>query len=377
MVTAKKEGQGKTRSTRKKKTASAPASTPIPNGFLTNRHLAELLCLEGEKAEGHTRKALIKAAHSAFIWQEEAASLVTAGRSLTELPSVGPFLAKKLHDWITTETEVSVPPPIRQNFLTMAECGALLQEHPDWRVRLKGDLQMHSEWSDGSGTITEMAEAGIGRGYSYISITDHTKGLKIAGGIGEKQLAEQWAEIDALNKRLKVEGKDFHVLKSVEMNLAPDGSGDMDSDCLAELDLVLGSFHSALRKTEDQTSRYLAALNNPNIQILGHPRGRVYNYRLGLTADWPTIFAEAARLDKAIEVDAYADRQDLDLELLQLARDAGVRISLGSDAHHPWQLMFLDLALAATLLAGIPAERIINFMPLDELLAWVSKVRRG
>ncbi|MBA2269805.1 MAG: hypothetical protein H0W20_04295 [Chthoniobacterales bacterium] len=138
----------------------------------------------------------------------------------------------------------------------------------------------------------------------------------------------------------------------------------MEQTSLDALDLVLGSFHSALRSQEDQTDRYLAALRNPTLHVLGHPRGRVYNYRAGLTADWSRMFAEAQRLDKAVEIDCYPDRQDLNVDLLKLARDAGTRVALGTDSHHAWQLAFIELGLAAALEAGIPAERIINFMPL-------------
>src|SRR5687767_4284206 len=107
------------------------------------------------------------------------------------------------------------------------------------------------------------------------------------------------------------------------MNLSPSGTGDMDTSALAQLDLVLGSFHSALRREEDQTERYLAAVRNPHVHVLGHPRGRIYNYRLGLRADWKHVFDEAARLDKAVEIDAYPDRQDLNLDLLKIARHSG------------------------------------------------------
>ena len=170
-------------------------------------------------------------------------------------------------------------------------------------------------------------------------------------------------------------GGSFTVLSSVELNLNPRGEGDIDPRALAKLDLVLASFHSALRKSEDQTERYLAALRNPHIQILGHPRGRIYNYRLGLKADWPRVFAAAARLDKALEIDSYPDRQDLNLSLLKLARKEGCRISLGTDAHHPWQIEFIELGLAAALTAKIPPERIVNFMSLLELKRWVATVR--
>jgi histidinol phosphatase-like PHP family hydrolase len=141
------------------------------------------------------------------------------------------------------------------------------------------------------------------------------------------------------------------------------------------LDLVLGSFHSSLRTVADQTDRYLAALRNPYIQILGHPRGRIYNYRLGLKADWDRVFAEAAILDKALEIDCYPDRQDLNMDLLAIARSEGTRVSLGTDAHHPWQLDFIDLGLAAALQAKIPAERIVNFMPSLDLKIWINRMR--
>jgi histidinol phosphatase-like PHP family hydrolase len=264
---------------------------------------------------------------------------------------------------------------LRRNFLTLTEARDVIDSRPEWRTKLKGDLQMHTTWSDGAGSVREMAEAAMGRGYEYIGITDHTKGLKIAGGIDEAELAKQAKEIDECNADLAGSERDFRVLKSVELNLSPRGEGDLDCEFLDGLDIVLGSFHSQLRVKEDQTARYLAALENPCVQILGHPRGRVFNYRIGLKADWASVFARAAELDKAVEIDAYSDRQDLDVELLQIAKREGVRISFGSDSHHPWQLLFLDLALAAAILAGIPEERIINFMPLHELLKWVKSVR--
>jgi putative hydrolase len=343
---------------------------------LTNAHLAELLALEGEKAEGYVRKAFYRAAHAAFLWPVEAAQLLHETKSLTSLPSVGPFLAKVIRGWIETPPqELRTPSEVRRNFLTLTQAREVLKKNPDWPSQLKGDLQMHTIWSDGSGTVADMAQAGFNRGYQYISITDHTKGLKIAGGINEDEVLEQGSEIASVNESFTLDKKAFRVLKSVELNLSPTGEGDMDHSCLNNLDVVLGSFHSQLRKTDDQTSRYLAALENPTLNILGHPRGRVYNYRLGLKADWCRVFARAAELDKAVEIDCYSDRQDLDVELLQIARAEGCRISLGTDSHHPHQLEMIDLGLAAALLAGIPAHRIINFLPADELLAWTSNLR--
>ena len=243
-------------------------------------------------------------------------------------------------------------------------------ENPMWARQLRGDLQMHTTWSDGSGTIAAMAEAGATRGYEFIAVTDHSKGLKIAGGIDELALRRQAIEIDQTNRC-----SDCRVLKSIEVNLNPRGEGDMDGNALAKLDVVLGSFHSSLRTKEDQTSRYLAAPRNPELHILGHPRGRVYNFRFGLTADWSRAFAEATKLDKALEIDCYPDRQDLNVALLKIARREGTRISLGTDAHHPWQLEFIELGLAAAWMAKIPANRIINFLALPEVNDWVASLQ--
>jgi histidinol phosphatase-like PHP family hydrolase len=267
------------------------------------------------------------------------------------------------------------PPLIRREFLTRAQARKLLARYPAWSKQLKGDLQMHTEWSDGSSSIADMAAGGIERNYRYIAITDHTKGLKIAGGLDEGRLAMQSREIRDLNSSLRVKGLDLIVLRSAETNLSPNGESDMDPKALAKLDLVLGCFHSALRRTEDQTDRYLAALNNPSLQILGHPQTRIFNRREGLHCDWHRVFAEAARLDKAVEIDGDPSRQDLRISLLKIAREEGVRISLGTDAHAPNELAYIELSLAAALKAKIPSERIINFLSLDKLVEWSTAIR--
>jgi putative hydrolase len=342
---------------------------------LTNSLVAELCAREAENNSGILARAFRRAARSAFLWPDNLSDLVTQNRPLTELHGIGPFIEKQIQGWIANPPVTAPAPAIRREFLALADAHELLRKTPAWQNQLQGDLQMHTRWSDGSGTVAEMAAAATGRGYKYIAVTDHSKGLKIAGGIDEAQLRKQAAEIRRVNQSMSIPGAHLTVLRSIEMNLNPRGEGDMDSRSLLELDLVLGSFHSALRIKEDQTARYLAAIRNPYIQILGHPRGRIYNYRLGLKADWPRVFAEAARLDKALEIDCYPDRQDLNLSLLKLARKEGTRISLGTDAHHPWQLEFIELGLAAAFKAKIAADRIVNFMPAMELKRWVERIR--
>ena len=343
--------------------------------MLSNTDIAELLAQQAETETGILVRAFRRASRSAFLWPEEVSDLVAQNRSLTELRGIGPFIEKQIRQWIEEPHRPKTAPATRRDFLSLAEARRLLAARPAWSKKLRGDLQMHTRWSDGSGMVAEMADAAANRSYEYIAITDHSKGLKIAGGIDERELKRQGMEIAKVNAALSKSTSPVTVLRSIEMNLNPRGEGDMSPDSLRSLDLVLGSFHSALRTTEDQTERYLAALRNPDVHILGHPRGRIYNFRLGLKADWPRVFAEAARLDKALEIDCYPDRQDLNVELLKIGRDHGTRISLGTDAHHGWQLEFIDLGLAAALRAKIPADRILNFMPLHELKAWAKCLR--
>ena len=339
---------------------------------ITNAHIAEFLAVESATAEGNKLKALRRASRLALAWPVEAGELLSAGQSLTGLPGVGPWIAGRIETLAEDPPEAPAPPPIHDDFMTFAGALATLATDDSWSRALKGDLQMHTVYSDGKESIEDMARAGMDLGYEYVAVTDHSKGLRIAGGIDEEALAGQMREIDALNDLLASGGRPFRVLRSLEMNLGRDGSGDMDPDVLGRLDLVLGSFHSSLRVTEDQTDRYVSALENPDIDVLGHPRGRKYNFRTGLRADWELVFERAAQAGKAVEIDCYPDRQDLDVRLLRLARDAGVMVSIGTDAHNIAEMRFMPLGLAAALKAGLPKERILSFMSYDELRAWTD-----
>ena len=261
--------------------------------MLSNTDVAELLARQAQQEAGILSRAFRRASRSAFLWPENVVDVVAQNRSLTELRGIGPFLEKQIRRWVDQHRQLTDrPPAIRQDFISLADARQLLATKPAWSKKLRGDLQMHTRWSDGSGTIAEMADAARERSYEYIAITDHSKRLKIAGGIDERALREQALEIAGTNQSISREGGNLTILRSIEMNLNPQGEGDMAPKSLSGLDLVLGSFHSSLRRIDDQTERYLAALRNPHIQILAHPRGRIYNFRLGLKADWPRVFAE-------------------------------------------------------------------------------------
>src|SRR5438067_3837148 len=196
----------------------------LRNQILTNADIAELLATEAETAKQPLQKAFRRASRKAFLWPEEAAELIQQGRSLEEFAGVGPYLSKLIRRWIEDIPAVPQPPEIRNDFLTIPQARTALAKKPSWLSALKGDLQMHTQWSDGSGSIQEMAEAAAARGYEYIAITDHSVGLKIAGGIGENALRKQSAEIQRGNR-----ASSCRVLKSIEMNLNPRGDGDMNA----------------------------------------------------------------------------------------------------------------------------------------------------
>jgi putative hydrolase len=345
-----------------------PSTARRVTGVPSNAEIAELLARVGERAEGHRQRAYRRAARAALAWPEEAAEVLAAGRPLTELTGIGPRLAGRIESWIEDPPEIPEPPETRRAFSTYAAARALLAENPAARRDLRADLQMHTLYSDGTASVLEMARASMALGHSHVAITDHSAGLRVVQGLDETGVKEQAAEIEEVNAEVASDG--FLVMHALETNLGVDGSGDVDPDTLGELDLVLGSFHTQLRVTEDQTERYLAAVRNPSVHVLGHPRGRKFNTRSGLRADWGRVFSEAQAQGKAVEVDCYPDRQDIDVDLLEVARDTGVMVSIGTDAHAIWELDFIDLGVAAVVAAGIPRNQILNYMSADALLEW-------
>jgi histidinol phosphatase-like PHP family hydrolase len=336
---------------------------------LANTDVAELLARAGADADGHRARAYLAAARTALLWEEEAADLVAQERPLTELERIGPSLARRVREWIERDEPVPEPPAVRRDFSGFAAARRTLAGAPE-RARVRGDLQMHTVYSDGAETVADMALEGAARGYDYVAITDHSKGLRVAGGIDEATLAVQAEEIAQVNRALSDKGIPLVVLHGLEMNIDLAGEGDMDPAALAGLDLVLGSFHSALRRAEDQTDRYLAALRNPLVDVIGHPRGRKFNNRLGLVADWGAVLEEAAALGKAVETDAFPDRQDLNRDILRIAADLDVWVSIGTDAHDTNEMRFVDVGIAAALEAGVPRGRILNHLSPDELARW-------
>jgi histidinol phosphatase-like PHP family hydrolase len=338
---------------------------------LTNAELGELLWTAGREEAAHRRRALERASRASRFWLEEAADLAATGRSLTELRSVGPWVAARIHAWLDDPPPVPEPDETRRGFLTSAEVRRALDTDPLWEATPCADLQMHTTFSDGGLPLEEMVVAARALERSYVAVTDHSETLAIAHGMTAAQLAEQGRLVDELNRGFEAVGDPFRVLRSMEVDLFADGSLDMDDATLSTLDLVLGAFHSKLRSKEDETERYLAALRQPRLHVLAHPKARMFGRRVGLIADWRRVFAEAAALGKAVELDATVWRQDLNVELATIAREEGVEwFSIGSDAHTAFELEFLPFGMATAALAAIPRDRILNYRPVDFVRAW-------
>lgn len=311
---------------------------------------------------------------------------LTASGELPRIPGIGPGSARVIHEILETGSSSTVEQAIemserradvlrrralRQHFLSRAEVHRVLNDEAlsgPSVASYRGDLQMHSEWSDGSPTLEQIADACAARGYEYAAVSDHSYGLKIAGGMSMIEAGAQRLAIAAVNERL---GSRFRLLQGIEANLDAEGGLDLTEDEAATFDVVLAAPHSRLRKNDDQTHRMLNAVRHRAVRILAHPRGRITGSRAGVVADWELVFASAAELGVAIELDGDPARQDLDHTLASHALEAGCLFALDSDAHTTAQLAYAETAIAHARLAGIPEDRIVNCWPLDRLLSWL------
>ncbi len=239
---------------------------------------------------------------------------------------------------------------------------------------LKGDLQVQTDWTDGENSIAEMAEAARRMGLEYICITDHTKTLAMTGGSDEKKLTRQMAAIDEINYKLKAKGYKLRVLKGAEVNILKDGSLDIDDKVLAKLDVVGAAAHSLFNLSRaDQTKRIIAAMENPNVDILFHPTGRIINKRPAFEVDMDEIVKAAAKTGTVLEIDAFADRLDLKDEHVKKAVAAGVKLAIDSDAHHVDHFKYLELGITQARRGWAEKSDIINCWPLEKMLGFLKK----
>jgi len=235
-----------------------------------------------------------------------------------------------------------------------------------------GDLQMHTKWSDGTSSIKEMALLAKKNGLKYIAITDHTKNLGIASGLDEKELVRHGKEIDKLNKEIK----NFRILKSAEINVLKNGGLDIADSALKKLDIVSIAVHSNFKMgKKEMTARVIKAMQNPYVNILFHPTGRVIKQRPSYEIDMDEIIKTAKKYGVALEIDSFSDRLDLNDLNIKKAVDAGVKLVIDTDAHSPSHLSFLNFGVAQARRGWAKKSDILNTLPVDKFLKAIKGLK--
>lgn len=258
-----------------------------------------------------------------------------------------------------------MPPELREN---TGEIEAAIEHRLPKLVEekeIRGDLHIHTKWSDGTATIEEMAEKARSMGLGYIAVTDHTKSLGIARGLDEARLREQVKEIEQLNRGL--EG--FTVLTGTEVDVKADGSLDLPDSVLKDLDFVIASIHSGFKSdVEKMTNRLIAAMNNEYVDAVGHPTGRIIQKRNPYELNLERVFEAAAGQKVMMEINAFPDRLDLSDVNSRAAMQAGCVMEIGTDSHAANQLDFLPLGVSVARRGWLEAEDVANTMPIEKVV---------
>ena len=258
-----------------------------------------------------------------------------------------------------------IPPELREGWgeVELAANGALpaLVQQRD----LRGDLHTHSSWSDGRYEISVMARAARERGYAYLVMTDHTQSLQIAQGLTPERFRQRASEIADVNGRRD----GAQVLNGAEVDILPDGSLDLPDDCLASLDVVVASVHTALDQPKDViTQRVLSALRSPHVDVLAHPTSRRLDRRGETSLDIDAVIAEAVKTGTALEINSSPWRLDLNDSWARKAREAGAMLAIDTDAHYPAEFDSVRYGCAIARRAGLTPDRILNARDVDGLL---------
>jgi DNA polymerase (family 10) len=261
-----------------------------------------------------------------------------------------------------------IPPEIRedQGEIELAEKGKIpkLVEISD----IKGDFHVHTDWSDGHDSIEAMAQAAKALGYQYLAITEHSAGRGIAHGLNEERLRQQIDEINRLNQQL--EG--IHLLTGIEVDIRANGSIDLPERLLADLDIVIAAIHSAMTQSEDQiTGRVIGAIENPHVDVIAHPTCRILGEREPVAIDLEVVFRAAVKYNKALEINAMPSRLDLKDIHVYRARELGVKLIMGTDAHSIAHLGFMRFGVGVARRGWCQAKDILNTRPLEDILAFL------
>jgi DNA polymerase (family 10) len=235
---------------------------------------------------------------------------------------------------------------------------------------IKGDLHVHSKWSDGTSSIEEIAKAAQKKGYQYVALCDHSKSLRIAHGLDEARLLKQIEEIDRINEKLK----GFQILKGTEVDILTDGKIDHPDKVLARLDYVVAAVHSGFKQEKEKmTKRIVRALENPLVHCLAHPTGRLLGARAPYEVDIDEVMEAAKKYGKVLEINATFERLDLDDIHCMKAKEMGIRMAIGTDSHHPDQLWMISLGVAVARRGWLESPDVLNTLSLKEILKWCQR----
>jgi len=266
-----------------------------------------------------------------------------------------------------------IPPEMREN---QGEIEAALEKKLPKIIDyndIKGDLHCHSKWDGGKNPILEIAEKAMEMGYEYLGISDHTKFLRIEHGLDEKQLAQQRKEIDRLNEKLKIKNEKLRILQGCEANILNDGSIDIKDEALRKLDYVIAGVHSSFKieKTK-MTERIIRAMENPNVDIISHPTGRLIQKRDEYQIDFDKILRVAKETGTTLEINSFPERLDLKDTNIRKAKEVGVKMVINTDSHRRDQMRFIEFGIAQARRGWAEKEDIINTQPLEKLLNFLK-----
>ncbi len=319
-------------------------------------------CLDRAHDTGFKAKAFVRALDVVRTMPPDDVQARTEAGTLTELDGIGDSSARVIRealdgssdylDTLDRKTQVSITPGGER-----------------YRSALRGDLHLHSRWSDGGATIEAMARTAIALGHEYMVLTDHSPRLTIAHGLSRDRLEAQVVDVAELNERLAP----FRIFTGIEVDILEDGRLDHSDDVLEQLDVVVASVHSKLRMPEkEMTERMVRAVASPHVDILGHCTGRLIGKRDPSAFDPDYVFAACAVFHTAVEINCRPERLDPPRPLLQMAIEHGCWFTIDSDAHSTGQLEWQPHGCDRAAEVGVPLDRIINTLDADGLVRWVA-----
>jgi putative hydrolase len=331
--------------------------------LLALERIAYLLELRGDPR--YKVEAFRRAADVVATTPEATITELGATRRLKDLSGIGDTTARVIEEALAGGVP-SYLERLEQDSGTEQSTGG-----DEVRAWLRGDLHVHTTWSDGGAELEAMARTAMELGHDYLAVTDHSPQLTIARGLEPARLREQLDLIDRINQELAP----FRILTGIEVDILDDGALDQEEDLLARLDVVVASVHSQLRMEErSMTVRMITAIANPHMDILGHCTGRLIKGRgrKESTFDAELVFAACRELDKAVEVNCRPERLDPPRRLLAMVDAMGLKVAIDTDAHARGQLAWHGYGCARVAETGIGPDRIVNAWPVDDLLAWTG-----